>query len=86
MAEQGMRSATGLAAPLAGHGIRRDPSRLWRLVNGTPRRIDIRLLLALCDIFGCQLTGLAVPATRDDPQPGTYVRPQRPPRQRPGRR
>jgi DNA-binding Xre family transcriptional regulator len=61
MALRGMFHTSDLIEPLAGRGIRRDRTRLFRLVTEKPKQVDIAVLLALCDILGCQLTDLAVP-------------------------
>lgn len=54
MAEHGMFKATELAPRLREHGIRLSDSQVWRLVTGRPERLNLRLLMVLCDILGCE--------------------------------
>ena len=53
MAESGMFKAIDLAPRLAEHGIRLSDSQVWRLVTGRPERLNLRLLMVLCEILGC---------------------------------
>jgi DNA-binding Xre family transcriptional regulator len=53
MAENGMFKAIDLAPRLAEHGIRLSDSQVWRLVTGRPERLNLRLMIVLCDILGC---------------------------------
>ena len=54
MAENGMFKAIDLAPRLAEHGIRLSDSQVWRLVTGRPERLNLRLLVVLCEILGCE--------------------------------
>jgi len=54
MAENGMFKAIELAPRLAEHGIRLSDSQVWRLVTGRPERLNLRLLVVLCEILGCE--------------------------------
>lgn len=54
MAERGMFKATDLAPRLAEHGIRLSDSQVWRLVTGRPERLNLRVLMVLCEILACQ--------------------------------
>jgi len=54
MAEHGMFRAIDLAPRLAQHGIRLSDSQVWRLVTGRPERVNLRLLMVLCEILGCE--------------------------------
>ena len=54
MAENGMFKAIDLAPRLAEHGIRLSDSQVWRLVTGRPERLNLRLLIVLCEILGCE--------------------------------
>jgi DNA-binding Xre family transcriptional regulator len=54
MAESGMFKAIDLAPRLAEHGIRLSDSQVWRLVTGRPERLNLRLLIVLCEILGCE--------------------------------
>ena len=53
MAENGMFKAIDLAPRLAEHGIRLSDSQVWRLVTGRPERLNLRLLMVLCEVLGC---------------------------------
>lgn len=54
MAEHGMFKAGDLAPRLAEHGVRLSDSQVWRLVTGRPERLNLRLLMVLCEILDCQ--------------------------------
>jgi DNA-binding Xre family transcriptional regulator len=53
MAERGLHFTTELAKPLAERGIALSPAQVHRLVTGTPERLNLVVLAALCDILGC---------------------------------
>lgn len=52
MAEHGMFATTELVPLLAERGINLSASQVHRLVTGTPERLTLAVLAALCDIFG----------------------------------
>lgn len=52
MAEHGMFSTTELSPLLRERGIDLSVSQVHRLVTGTPERLSLPVLAALCDIFG----------------------------------
>src|SRR5436305_13535465 len=54
IAENGMFRAIDLAPRLAEHGIRLSDSQVWRLVTGRPERLNLRLMIVLCEILGCE--------------------------------
>jgi DNA-binding Xre family transcriptional regulator len=54
MAENGMFKAIDLAPRLAEHGIRLSDSQVYRLVTGRPERVNLRLMIVLCEILGCE--------------------------------
>ena len=54
MAEHGMFKAIDLAPRLAEHGIRLSDSQVWRLVTGRPERLNLRVMIVLCEILGCE--------------------------------
>ncbi len=54
MAERGMFKAIDLSPRLAEHGIRLSDSQVWRLVTGRPERLNLRVLMVLCEILGCE--------------------------------
>lgn len=51
MAMHGMFATTELVQPLRDRGIDLSVSQVHRLVTGTPERLSMRVLAALCDIF-----------------------------------
>jgi DNA-binding Xre family transcriptional regulator len=51
MARAGMFSTTGLVPLLAERGVELSASQVHRLVTGTPERLSMMVLAALCDIF-----------------------------------
>ncbi|MGW2090344.1 helix-turn-helix domain-containing protein [Streptomyces sp. NPDC001880] len=53
MATAGMFTTSELAPPLAERGINLSLSQVHRLVTGTPERLSLPVLAALCDIFDC---------------------------------
>lgn len=53
MAAAGMFTTSELAPPLAERGINLSLSQVHRLVTGTPERLSLPALAALCDIFDC---------------------------------
>jgi DNA-binding Xre family transcriptional regulator len=61
MAEQGMFNSPELAAALRERGVTLSDSQVWRLVTGTPERLNLRALVALCDILGCTPNDLIEP-------------------------
>lgn len=53
MAEHGMFKASDLQPRLAEHGIELSASQVWRLVTGRPERLNLRVLVVLCEILDC---------------------------------
>ncbi|MFJ9847220.1 helix-turn-helix domain-containing protein [Kitasatospora sp. NPDC101155] len=53
MATHGMFTVTELMPHLAERGITLSASQVHRLVSGTPERLSLPLLAALCDILDC---------------------------------
>jgi len=51
MATRGLFNTTDLAPLLVEHGIELSPVQVWRLVTGTPERLSLPVLAALCDIL-----------------------------------
>jgi len=51
MAERGLFTTTGLVPHLADRGITLSASQVHRLVTGTPERLSLPVLAALCDIL-----------------------------------
>ena len=54
MAGQDMYATTDLGPLLAERGITLSREQVYRLVTGTPERLSLATLAALCDILGCQ--------------------------------
>jgi DNA-binding Xre family transcriptional regulator len=61
MAQAGMFSTTELAPHLAERGITLSTSQVHRLVTGTPERLSLPVLAALCDILDCAPGDLVEP-------------------------
>lgn len=61
MAEHGMFNTTDLAPHLAERGIELSSVQVYRLVAQRPERLNLRVLAALCDIFGCSPAELIEP-------------------------
>jgi DNA-binding Xre family transcriptional regulator len=53
MADRGMFATTDLHPHLAERGIQLSAVQVYRLVVQTPERLNLRVLVALCDILGC---------------------------------
>lgn len=53
MGEHGMFATTDLVPLLADRGVVMTSSQVYRVVTGTPERMNMQLLAALCDIFAC---------------------------------
>ncbi|MDQ2739147.1 MAG: helix-turn-helix transcriptional regulator [Actinomycetota bacterium] len=58
MAAHNMFATVDLLPLLAQRGISLSASQVHRLVTGTPERLSLPVLAALCDIFGCTATDL----------------------------
>lgn len=61
MGEHGMFATTDLMPLLADRGVVMNASQVYRIVTGTPERMNMQLLAALCDIFGCTPSDLIEP-------------------------
>jgi DNA-binding Xre family transcriptional regulator len=53
MATRGLFTTTDLVPLLAERGIDLHFSQVYRLVTGTPERLNLHILAALCDILDC---------------------------------
>ena len=62
MAVRGMFTTTELVPPLRERGIDLSASQVHRLVTGTPERLSLPVLAALCDIFEATPAELIVTA------------------------
>ena len=67
MAERGMFATTDLVPLLAERGVALSAAQVYRLVTGTPERLSLRTLVALCDILGCTPTDMIEPVTEPAP-------------------
>jgi DNA-binding Xre family transcriptional regulator len=61
MATRGLFQTTHLRPRLAERGIRLSDSQVYRLVTDKPERLNLKVLMALLDILGCQVDDLIVP-------------------------
>ena len=93
MAEHGMFKANELTPRLAEHGIRLSDSQVWRMVTGRPERLNLRVLVVLCEIFDCDVGELvrsvetAKPRAKEPASAGaikTGLRPKQARLRRPG--
>jgi DNA-binding Xre family transcriptional regulator len=53
MALRGLFTTANLAPLLAAHGIKLSDSQVWRLITGRPERLNLRVLIVLCEILDC---------------------------------
>jgi DNA-binding Xre family transcriptional regulator len=68
MARLGMHNSTALLPHLRERGIDLSPSQIYRLVTGKPERVSLHFLVALCDIFSCELPDLVTYTSSARPQ------------------
>lgn len=61
MAERDMFATTDLGPLLAERGVSLSEAQVYRLVTGTPERLSLRTLVALCDILDCSPNELIEP-------------------------
>lgn len=61
MAEQGMFATTELGPLLAERGVVLSREQVYRLAAGTPERLSLHTLAALCDILECTPSDLIEP-------------------------
>lgn len=61
MNEHGMQVTTDLVPLLADRGVVMTSTQVYRIVVGQPERLNMQLLAALCDIFGCTPADLIEP-------------------------
>jgi DNA-binding Xre family transcriptional regulator len=75
MGGAGMWQTTDLVAPLAERGVALSREQVYRLVTGTPERLNVYVLAALCDIFDCSPSDLIEPVLQ--PVTGMTLQPNR---------
>ena len=68
MAEAGMYATTDLTPLLAERGVVLSAAQTYRFVTGTPERLSLRILMALCDILDCTPNDLIEPVTAAKPR------------------
>lgn len=88
MADKRVFTATELVPLLRERGVDLSASQVHRLVSGTPERLSLHVLSALCDILGCtpadliatsaQNAGVRKTASGDVPASGAAVAKLRP--------
>lgn len=61
MADKGMYSTTDLLPHLEDRSIHLSSTQVYRLVVQSPERLNVRVLVALCDILGCTPNDLIEP-------------------------
>jgi DNA-binding Xre family transcriptional regulator len=61
MAERGLFQTSELRPLLAERGVALSAAQVYRLVTGTPERLNVAMLVALCDILGCTPADLIEP-------------------------
>jgi DNA-binding Xre family transcriptional regulator len=61
MAERNMFATTDLRPLLADRGVVLSREQVYRLVTGTPQRLSLTTLAALCDILACTPSDLVQP-------------------------
>lgn len=78
MALQGLFQTTDLVPLLAERGIHLSREQVFRLVTKTPQRLNIDVLVALCDILSCSpsdlIEAVEEPATVEKTGTGGEVR------------
>ena|SRR5438445_10489508 len=62
MADRGMFATTELVPLLAKRGVTLSREQVYRLVTRTPERLNLTVLVALCDILDCRPNDLIEPA------------------------
>ncbi|WP_341934489.1 MULTISPECIES: helix-turn-helix domain-containing protein [unclassified Microbacterium] len=60
MASRGLFNISDLIPILVDYGIELSPSQLYRLLGGSPERINLTLLHTICEALDCELTDLSV--------------------------
>ena len=61
IAQRGMYATTDLDPLLRERGICLSSTQVYRLVTGKPERLNLAILIALCDALGCEMTDLIIP-------------------------
>lgn len=61
MAQRGMYATTDIDPLLRERGITLSATQVYRLVTGKPERLNLAILVALCDALGCDVGDLIKP-------------------------
>jgi DNA-binding Xre family transcriptional regulator len=81
MADRGMFATTELVPHLAKRGVELSREQVYRLVTRTPERLNLAVLVALCDILDCRAEDLiesVTPAAKNTRTPVATSASQRP--------
>ena len=65
MADKRVFTATELVPLLRERGVDLSASQVHRLVSGTPERLSLKVLSALCDILGCTPADLIITSAQN---------------------
>lgn len=65
MADKDMYSTTDLLPHLEDRGVHLSSAQVYRLVVQSPERLNVRVLVALCDILGCAPNDLIEPVAEE---------------------
>lgn len=65
MAERGMFATTDLIPHLAERGIELSAVQVYRLVAQVPERLNLQVLVAICDVLGCSPAELIEPVVEE---------------------
>ena len=84
MAAHGIWKTTELKPLLAQRGVELSAAQVYRLATGTPERLSLATLAALCDIFDCTPADL-IETTAASGTPASKTAPRRPVARRPRR-
>ena len=84
MAVHGIWKTTELRPLLAERGVELSAAQVYRLATGTPERLSLATLAALCDIFDCTPADL-IETSAVAGAPATKATPGRPVARRPRR-
>ena len=84
MSDHGLHNTTELVPLLADRGVVMTSTQVYRIVTGEPERLNMRLLAALCDIFGCTPNDLIEPYVIATSKRGRKAAAARASRRRPG--
>jgi DNA-binding Xre family transcriptional regulator len=67
LADRGIYTAPQLGPHLERYGIRLSDSQVYRLLTGKPERLNLRVLMALCELLDCSPSELIRPVEASAP-------------------